>query len=267
MIGRDVQARVELRLARDRIAAVAEGISEPSLRRPDGRRRSRKRLPAFNAHLDGTQPPFKTEEKIAEHTEGVVRHVEARHEHGTGVVSYRRRRTARRARLDDGRQALDGALDVGIEHRALSEVGEGRLERLQLCREFAGRGAITAVLDLEHLRIRLQLRDLGVRAPSQAQAHQHGQREQRECRNHRRLRADGETAVNARAPVGKNDRVAPRWATRGAWQWSKSIKVRSHRTAALAPPNIGNVPVAFVQVVLVSRDIGVTNGEVGVERE
>ena len=177
--------------ARERIAAPAERVGEPSLRRPDRRRRGRERLPAFDAHLHGPEPPFEAVEQVAQHAEGVLRHVEARNEHGTGVcrVADGGGPPAARDLTMAGRRSM-ARWTFGSSADALAELGDGRLQRLQLCGEFAGRRAITAILDLEHSALRLQLRDLGVGAPAQPEPDQHGQREHRERRTDHGLRVD-----------------------------------------------------------------------------
>ena len=71
-------------------------------------------------------------------------------------------------------QPLDGALDVRVDGGALAELRDGRLQGLQLRGEFARGRAVAAVLDLQHLPRRLQLRDLGVRAPAQPEPDEHG---------------------------------------------------------------------------------------------
>ena len=62
----------------------------------------------------------------------------------------------------------------------LTELRDGRLQRLQLRGEFAGGSAVAAVLDLQHVSRGLQLRDFRVRAPAQPEPDEHRQREQRQ---------------------------------------------------------------------------------------
>ena len=127
-------------------------------------------------------------------------------------------RSASRTRFHDGGQPLDGALNLRIDRGALTELRDGRLQQLQLCGEFACCRAVAAVLDLQHVCGGLQLRDLRVRAPAQPEPDEHRQREQRERRTDDRFGIDAEAAVDARVPIGKNDRVASRRATEAAWQ-------------------------------------------------
>ena len=151
-VGRDVEAAVECIFARDRIASPAERVGEPPLGRPDGRCRGRQRLPPLDPRLHAPEPSLEAVQQsrsTPKVSSGTLK--PGTNTGGTLWAAAGGGPPAARD-FDDGRQPFDGALDLGVDRGALTELRDGRLQRLQLRGELPGRGAVAAVLDLQHAR-------------------------------------------------------------------------------------------------------------------
>ncbi len=97
-------------------------------------------------------------------------------------------------RFHDRRQLGHRARLGRIERRTGAQIVDDALERLNLRRQFAGGGAIAAVLDLQHRVGVAELVEFLPRTPFRAESHQNRQRQHSGDREDRRTHVDRQLA-------------------------------------------------------------------------
>src|SRR5262249_6563669 len=121
-----------------------------------------------------------------------------------------RRRSAGRARLYYRGKLLHRPHLRRIERRPGAEIVDDRLQGLNLRREFAGGGAIAAVLHLERGIGAAHLIELGLRAPSRPQTHQYRESDDRNDRNDCRTKTDREAPDDATRAISNDNCISTR---------------------------------------------------------
>ena len=214
---------MEVRLARERVGAVAEGRRQPPGRGPQRRRRRRERLAALDAVAHRLEPCLEQAQQVAQHAEGGFRRRQGRGDEGARRHGWGGG-PAHGAVAHHGGQLLHRVLDVRIERRALADLLHRRLQQRHLRGQLARGRAVALVFHDERHVGAAQIGDFRPRAPAGPKAHEHGQREDSRDDSERRSQGYGEAAHDARRAVGDQKCVASRGHSVGPGQ-SRTMRV------------------------------------------
>ena len=182
--------------------------------RPDRRRRVGQRVALLDVGADRLQTRFEAFEQRAQQAERVVGIRERRQRPRVGRVLPRggRRRgdaAAHRAGLHQRRQLLHRPRQARVEGRLRAEVGDRRLQRLDLTGQFLGGGAVAGVFEFEGLLAGVEPDDVALGLPGGADADEHRQRHHRAGHRHGGSRRDRHSANHTGRAVGDQNGVTP----------------------------------------------------------